>query len=286
MSTDAAASVSTAQESTARGVAGANQPAGALRVVESGGAPLRVAVFGAAGRLGQVVAAALAADPRTDLVARLGRDTPRAVLTESGAQVAVDVTVPGAVLANVGACLDAGLHVVVGTSGLGSAELAVLEAQLAGHAGLGVLVAPNFALGSVLATRLAATAARFLASVEIVELHHDRKVDAPSGTARRTAQVVADARADAGLGLVPDATAADPDGARGALVDGIRVHAVRLPGLVAHQQVLFGGTGEVLTIRHDSTSRDSFAAGAVLAALAVPSRPGLTVGLEHVLGLA
>ena len=256
-----------------------------LRVAESDRAPLRVAVFGAAGRLGRVVAAALEADPRTELVARLGRDTPRSVLSESGAQVAVDVTAPDAVLADVEACLATGVHVVVGTSGLGPDQLAAVEDRLAGRPGLGVLVAPNFALGSVLATQLAATAARFLESVEIVELHHDRKVDAPSGTARRTAQVVAAARAQAGLGPVPDATTSDPDGARGATVDGVHVHAVRLPGLVAHQEVLFGGTGELLTIRHDSTSRESFAAGAVLAALAVPDRPGLTVGLEHVLGL-
>ena len=249
------------------------------------GAPLRVAVVGAAGRLGVVVCAALAADPRTELVARLGRDTPRAVLSGSGAQVAVDVTAPDQVRDTVQACLDAGVHVVVGTSGLGPVELAAIRDALADHPGLGVLVAPNFALGSVLATRLAGIAARFMASVEIVELHHDRKVDAPSGTARRTAEVVAAARADAGFGPVPDATTHDPDGARGAVVDGVHVHAVRLPGLVAHQEVLFGGTGELLTIRHDSTSRDSFAAGAVLASLAVPDRPGLTVGLEHVLGL-
>lgn len=252
---------------------------------EVSGAPLRVAVIGAAGRLGKVVCAALEADPRTELVARLGRDTPRALLFRAGAQVAVDVTAPDQVLASVHACLEAGVHLVVGTSGVGPAELTEVRAALVEHPGLGVLVAPNFALGSVLATRLAGIAARFMASVEIVELHHDHKTDAPSGTARRTAEVVAAARADAGVGAVPDATTHDPDGARGAVVDGVHVHAVRLPGLVAHQEVLFGGTGEVVTIRHDSTSRESFAAGAVLAALAVPGRPGLTVGLEHVLGL-
>lgn len=246
---------------------------------------LRVAVFGAAGRLGSVICDALEADPRTELVARLGRDTPRAVLTDAAVQVAVDVTVPGSVVADVETCLDAGVHVVVGTSGLRADALASLERRLGDSPDLGVLVAPNFALGSVLASRLAATAARFMASVEIVELHHDRKLDAPSGTARRTAELVAAARADAGLGPVPDATTTDPDGARGAVVDGIHVHAVRLPGLVAHQQVLFGGVGETLTIRHDSLSRESFAAGALLAVLAVPTRPGLTVGLDTVLGL-
>ncbi len=251
-----------------------------------GAVPLRVAVVGAGGRLGAVVCAAVRADPRTELVARLGRGTPRAVLSESGAQVAIDVTAPDQVPGTLRACLAAGVHVVVGTSGVGPAELAAVRTALGDHPGLGVLVAPNFALGSVLATHLAGIAARYMASVEIVELHHDRKTDAPSGTARRTAEVVAAARADAGFGAVPDATTHDPDGARGAVVDGVHVHAVRLPGLVAHQEALFGGTGELLTIRHDSTSRDSFAAGAVLAALAVPGLPGLTVGLEHVLGLA
>jgi len=231
------------------------------------------------------VADALDRDPRTALVARLGRESSRALLTSSGARVAVEVSLPEAVLANVSACLDAGLDVVVGTSGVGDAELAALRSRLAADPDRGVLVVPNFALGSVLASSLAATAARFLSSVEIVEMHHDRKLDAPSGTARRTAGLLAQARAGAGLGPVPDATATDPDGARGAVVDGIHVHAVRLPGLLAHQEILFGGTGETLSIRHDSTSRESFAAGAVLAALAVGARPGLTVGLESVLGL-
>ena len=247
------------------------------------GRPLRVAVFGAAGRLGSVLCGALDADPRTELVARLGRDSDRAAL--SGADVAVDVTRPDAVVANVRASLAGGCSVVVGTSGVGPEQLSAFGDALAGAPGRGVLVAPNFALGSVLASALAATAARFMASVEIVELHHDRKLDAPSGTARRTAELVAAARAQAGLGAVPDATVQDPDGARGAVVDGVHVHAVRLPGLVAHQEVLFGGVGETLTIRHDSLSRESFAAGAVLAALAVADRPGLTVGLDTVLGL-
>lgn len=249
------------------------------------GDPLRVAVLGATGRLGSVIADAVATDPRTVLVASLGRQTPRSVLTESGAQVAIDATVPDAVVDNVHRCLRAGVHVVVGTSGMSGDRLNRMRADLTGYPGLGVLVVPNFALGSVLAGSLAASAARFMASVEIVEAHHDRKPDAPSGTATHTAQLVAAARADAGMGPVPDATASDPGGSRGAVVDGIRVHSIRLPGLVAHQAVVFGGTGETLTIRHDSTSRESFAAGAVLAALAAPSRPGLTVGLAAVLGL-
>lgn len=249
------------------------------------GGPVRVAVLGAGGRLGSVVCAALESDPRTELAVRLGRDTPRSVLAGARAAVAVEVSVPGAVLANTGACLAAGMSVVVGTSGVGPAELAALGEMVTGSPGAAVLVVPNFALGSVLTSALAATAARFMASVEIVEAHHDGKRDAPSGTARRTAALVAAARARAGLGPVPDATGTDPDGARGAVLDGIHVHAVRLPGVVAAQEVLFGGTGETLTIRHESLSRESFAAGAVLAALAVPSMSGLSLGLESVLGL-
>lgn len=247
--------------------------------------PLRVAVVGASGRLGSVLARAVADAGDLQLVAELDRHTPRALLTESGAQVALEVSGPGAVAVNTLSCLDAGLSVVVGSSGLGGAALADIEDRLTGAAGLGVLVVPNFAVGAVLAEALAVRAARYLASVEIVELHHVGKVDAPSGTARRTAARIAAARAGVGLGAVPDATRRDPDGARGAVVDGIHVHAVRLPGLLAHQEVLLGGTGETLTIRHDSTSRDSFVGGALLALRRVGSLPGLTVGLESLLGL-
>lgn len=255
--------------------------------------PLRVAVFGGAGRLGSVLVQAIRAAEDLTVVAELGRDTPRSLLAASGAQVALDVTGPTAVAANVAACLAAGIDVVVGTSGLTAADLDRItqllqgsgDATAPGTARTGVLVAPNFSIAAVLAEALAVRAARFLPSVEIVEAHHDRKVDAPSGTARRTAQRIAAARAAAGFGAVPDATAHDPDGARGALVDGVRVHAVRLPGFVASQAVVFGGTGETLTIRHDSTSRESFVPGALLALRRVGSLPGLTVGLEALLGL-
>lgn len=256
--------------------------------------PLRVAVFGGAGRLGSVLVQAIRATGDLTVVAELGRDTPRSLLTASGAQVALDVTAPSAVAANAAACIAAGIDVVVGTSGLTAADLDRITEALQGSGGdatargtarTGVLVAPNFSIGAVLAEALAVRAARFLPSVEIVEAHHDRKVDAPSGTARRTAQRIAAARAAAGLGEVPDATAHDPDGARGALVDGVRVHAVRLPGFVASQAVVFGGTGETVTIRHDSTSRESFVPGALLALRRVGSLPGLTVGLETLLGL-
>ncbi len=256
--------------------------------------PLRVAVFGGAGRLGSVLVEAIRTTEDLTVVAELGRDTPRSLLAASGAQVALDVTGPTAVAANVAACIAAGIDVVVGTSGLTAADLDRIaqllqrsggDATALGTARTGVLVAPNFSIGAVLAEALAVRAARFLPSVEIVEAHHDRKVDAPSGTARRTAQRIAAARAAAGFGLVPDATAHDPDGARGALVDGVRVHAVRLPGFVASQAVVFGGTGETVTIRHDSTSRESFVPGALLALRRVGALSGLTVGLEALLGL-
>lgn len=247
--------------------------------------PLRVAVFGASGRLGSVLARAVAGAGDLELVAELDRDTPRALLAESGAQVALEVSGPAGVAANTVSCLEAGLSVVVGSSGLGDTALADIRTRLTGRAGPGVLVVPNFAVGAVLAEALAVRAARHLASVEIIELHHDAKVDAPSGTARRTAARIAAARAGAGFGAVPDATRHDPDGARGAVLDGVHVHAVRLPGLLAHQEVLLGGTGETLTIRHDSTSRDSFVGGALLALRRVRSLPGLTIGLESLLGL-
>jgi 4-hydroxy-tetrahydrodipicolinate reductase len=163
--------------------------------------------------------------------------------------------------------------------------LASLRALLAPKPELGVLIAPNFALGAVLAMRFAAQAAKFYASAEIIELHHNRKADAPSGTAAHTARIIAEARAEAGVTPVPDATTSELDGARGASVEEVRVHSVRLPGLVAHEEILFGGEGETLTIRHDSLDRTSFMPGVLLGVRTVLTRPGLTVGLENVLDL-
>jgi 4-hydroxy-tetrahydrodipicolinate reductase len=204
-------------------------------------------------------------------------------LTDAGVQVAVELTRPDAVLPNVEFCVGHGIHAVVGTSGLDEPRLTTVRGWLAGAPGVGVVVAPNFAVGAVLMMQFAAQAARFFDSVEIVELHHPDKADAPSGTARRTAELVAVARREAGLGPVPDATVSDPDGARGAVLDGVHVHSVRSRGLVAHQEVLLGGPGETLTIRHDSTDRSSFMPGVLLAVRQVARRPGLTVGLEHLL---
>jgi 4-hydroxy-tetrahydrodipicolinate reductase len=198
----------------------------------------------------------------------------------------VDFTHPDVVMDNIRFAVDQGIHAVVGTTGFTQERLDTVRTWLEDAPGLGVIVAPNFAIGAALLMKFAATAARFYESVEVVELHHPDKVDAPSGTAARTASLIARARQDAALGAVPDATTSDPDGARGARVDGIPVHALRLRGLVAHQEILFGATGELLTIRHDSFDRVSFMPGVLEGVRRVAEHPGLTVGLENYLGLA
>lgn len=246
---------------------------------------LKVAVLGAKGRMGTAAVAAIGAAPDLELVAALGRNDSLDLLLELGAQVVVDLTVPDSTEANVHFAIKHGIHAVVGTTGWDASRLAALEELLAEHPEAGVLIAPNFALGSVLATRFAAQAARYFDSVEIIELHHPRKVDAPSGTALRTAQLVAAARAAAGVPAAPDATETELDGARGASIDGIPVHSVRLAGLVAHQEVLLGSHGEALTIRHDSFNHESFMPGVLLGVRTVGSRPGLTVGLDGYLDL-
>lgn len=246
---------------------------------------LKVAVLGAKGRMGTAAVAAIGAAPDMELVAALGRSDSLDVLLESGTQVVVDLTVPDSTEANVRFAVEHGIHAVVGTTGWNAERLTALEAQLAENPSAGVLIAPNFALGSVLATRFAAQAAKYFASVEIVELHHPRKVDAPSGTALRTAQLVAAARAAAGVPAAPDATETEIDGARGASIEGIPVHSVRLAGLVAHQEVLLGSEGEQLTIRHDSFNHESFMPGVLLGVRTVGTRPGLTVGLDGYLDL-
>jgi 4-hydroxy-tetrahydrodipicolinate reductase len=253
---------------------------------------IRVAVLGAAGRMGSQTCQAVEAADGLELVARVthGDDVATAV-RDAGADVAVDFTVPDATEDNVHALLDAGVHAVVGATGWTDASRGRVVEHLdrvnAGRPddGLGVLIAPNFGLSAVLAMTFAAKAARYFESAEVVELHHPDKVDAPSGTARHTAAAIAAARAGAGLGPMPDATQAGWD-ARGAEVDGVRVHAVRLRGLVAHEEILFGNVGEQLVIRQDSFDRASFMPGVLLAIREVGGRPGLTVGLEHVLDLS
>jgi 4-hydroxy-tetrahydrodipicolinate reductase len=245
----------------------------------------RVAVIGAAGRMGSAACEAVAAADDLELVARIGHADPLDRLVEAGAQVAVDLTVPESVPGNVAFCVEHGVHAVVGTTGWDDAALGRLRDQLARHPKVGVLIAPNFSVGAVLAMRFAAAAAPWFESVEVIELHHPDKADAPSGTARRTAELIADARRRAGTGPAPDATSTALDGARGASVDGVPVHSVRLRGLVAHQEVLLGGVGEQLVIRHDSLDRASFMPGVLLGIRRIADRPGLTVGLEHLMEL-
>jgi 4-hydroxy-tetrahydrodipicolinate reductase len=246
---------------------------------------IKVGVLGARGRMGSETVRAVMAAPDTKVVAEIDYDDSLQALLDGGAEVAVDFTHPDAVLDNVRYCVEHGVHAVVGTSGLGTAQLDDIRSWLENRPDTGVLVVPNFAIGAVLSMRFAELAARFFDSVEIIELHHPKKADAPSGTAARTAQVIADARAKAGLDAPPDATAKQLDGARGAEVGGIRVHSVRMSGLVAHQEVLLGTEGETLTIRHDSLDRQSFMPGVLAAVRAVVDRPGLTVGLDAVLGI-
>jgi 4-hydroxy-tetrahydrodipicolinate reductase len=247
--------------------------------------PIRIGVLGARGRMGQQVCQAVVAADDMDLVAAVDAGDWLFSVADGGAQVLVDFTHPDVVMDNVRFAIDQGIHAVVGTTGFTDERLDTIREWLADTPKLGVLVAPNFAIGAVLSMRFAQLAAPHYESVEIVELHHPEKADAPSGTAVRTAQLVAAARAAAGLDPVPDATTQGLDGARGAVVDGVHVHAVRAAGLVAHQEVLFGTTGETLSIRHDSFDRASFMPGVLLGIREIATRPGLTVGLEPLLGL-
>lgn len=246
---------------------------------------LAVAVLGANGRMGAEAVKAVEAAADLKLVAALGRNDSLDTLISSGARIVVDLTVPESTEANVRFAVEHGLHAVVGTTGWDAGRLARLEETLAGRPGVGVLIAPNFALGSVLASAFAAKAAKYFESVEIIELHHPDKVDAPSGTAVRTAQLISAERAAAGVAPSPDATSTERPGARGCDVDGVRVHSVRLRGLVAHQEVLLGGPGEQLTLRHDSFDRASFMPGVLLGVRNVAANPGLTVGLDGYLDL-
>ncbi|WAL98224.1 4-hydroxy-tetrahydrodipicolinate reductase [Streptomyces sp. Je 1-369] len=246
---------------------------------------LRVAVIGAKGRIGSEAVKAVEAAEDMELVAALGRGDKLESLTEAGAQVAVELTNPDSVMENLDFCVRHGIHAVVGTTGWTDERLAQLRTALAASPETGVLIAPNFSIGAVLTMKFAQIAAPYFESVEVVELHHPNKADAPSGTATRTAQLIAAARREAGSAPQPDATTTALDGARGADVDGVPVHSVRLRGLLAHQEVLLGGEGETLTVRHDSLHHSSFMPGILLGARRVVSTPGLTFGLEHFLDL-
>jgi 4-hydroxy-tetrahydrodipicolinate reductase len=261
---------------------------------------LRVGVFGAAGRMGQAVCAAVGSDPELELVAMVDpafdgstgpfRSAWPEVMAEAGAVVAVDFTVPGAALPNARWCAENGVHDVIGTTGFGEAALSEME-RLFAAGPANCVVAPNFAIGAVLMMRFSELAAPWFETAEIIELHHEAKVDAPSGTARMTAKRIAAARRRAAahheLPTEGARQGADPPGsapARGEITDGVPVHSVRLRGLVAHQEVLLGTSGQVLTIRHDSLDRASFIPGVLLAVKQVASRRGLTVGLDAFLG--
>jgi 4-hydroxy-tetrahydrodipicolinate reductase len=247
--------------------------------------PIRVGVLGARGRMGAEVCRAVDAAPDLAVVAQVDVGDRLLDIADAGAEVMVDFTHPDAVLDNVRFAVDHGIRSVVGTSGFDEAKLATVAGWLEAKPEAGVLVAPNFAIGAVLSMRFAELAAPYYESVEIIELHHPRKIDAPSGTASHTARLVAAARAEAGLGKAPDATTQELDGARGGLVDDIRVHSIRLSGLIAHQEVLFGGPGETLTIRHDSLDRNSFMPGVLLAVRSILGHSGLLVGLDKLMDL-
>jgi 4-hydroxy-tetrahydrodipicolinate reductase len=246
---------------------------------------LAVGVLGARGKVGAEVCTAVEEAADMELVARVDAGDDIAALVEAGARAVVDFTHPDVVMDNLRFCIEHGIHAVVGTTGFDDDRLEQLRGWLADAPGTGVLIAPNFSIGAILMMRFAAQAAPFFESVEVVELHHPDKADAPSGTARRTAELIAAARREAGSPPMPDATSTALDGARGADVYGVRVHGLRIRGLVAHQEVVLGGLGETLTIRHDSLHRASFTPGVLTGLRAIGDRPGLTVGLEHVLDL-
>jgi len=241
---------------------------------------INVAVLGARGRMGSEVVKAIEAADGLALVAALDLGDSIDQLKDSGAQVVVDFTTPDSVMANLEFLIYNGINVVVGTTGFDETKITVVRRLLNENPKVGVLIAPNFAIGAVLMMEFAAKAAKYFESAEIIELHHPAKVDAPSGTAARTAELMSAARKEAGLGAMPDATTTSLDGARGSLVGDIPVHSVRVRGLVAHQEVLLGGLGETLTIRHDSIDRAGFMPGVILGVRKIINHPGLTHGLD------
>lgn len=242
-----------------------------------------MAVIGAAGRMGGEVVRAVDAADDLHLAAAVDLGDSREALVAAGATVAVDFTTPDAVMDNLRFCIQNGIHAVVGTTGFDDARVEQVRAWLREAPGVGVVIAPNFGLGAVLLMKFAREAAPYFESVEIIELHHPDKADAPSGTATHTAHAIAQARRETGRAPAPDATTHAAEGARGASIDGVPVHSVRVRGLVAHEEVLFGNPGEVLSLRHDSLDRSSFMPGVLLAVRRVGDVPGLTVGLDALL---
>ena len=244
---------------------------------------MRVGVLGARGKVGTAMCAAVRDADDLDLSAEVDAGDALSLLTDGDTDVVIDFTHPDVVMDNLKFLVDNGIHAVVGTTGFTAERLDLVRGWLAASAGTGVLIAPNFAIGAVLSMYFAQKAAPYFESAEVIELHHPQKADAPSGTATRTAELIAQARK--GMPPNPDATSGGLPGARGADVDGVPVHSVRLTGLVAHQEVLFGTMGETLTIRHDSLDRTSFVPGVLLAVRQIAGRPGLTIGLEPLLDL-
>ena len=241
---------------------------------------IKVAVLGSRGRMGSEVVKAVNEAKDLELVAELDLGDSLDTLVSKGAQVVVDFTTPDSVMANLEFVISKNIHAVIGTTGFDDARIAKIKSLLSTSKS-GVLIAPNFAIGAVLMMEFATKAAKYFESAEIIELHHPNKVDAPSGTAARTAELMSASRKEAGLSAGPDATTTSLDGARGATVGQIPVHSVRLRGLVAHQEVLLGGIGETLTIRHDSIDRVGFMPGVLLGIRQVVNHPGLTFGLEN-----
>ncbi|AOX06656.1 4-hydroxy-tetrahydrodipicolinate reductase [Corynebacterium sp. NML98-0116] len=246
---------------------------------------IKVGVLGAHGRVGTAVVAGVRAADDLELVAEIDKDDSLEKLLDAGAEVIVDFTTPDSVMSNLEFCIKHSIHCVVGTTGFDDDRYDQVRSWCAASQGTGVLIAPNFAISAVLTMSFARQAAKFFESAEVVEYHHPNKLDAPSGTAVKTAQGIAEARKAAGMQPCPDATVQELDGARGTDLDGVRVHAVRMTGMVAHEEVIFGTVDQSLTIRQDSYGRDSFVPGVLLGVRNVMDHPGLTIGLDKFLGL-
>lgn len=246
---------------------------------------IKVGVLGAKGRVGSAVVAGVQKADDLELAAEIDHGDDLQQLVDSGVEVIVDFTTPNSVMGNLEFCINHGIHCVVGTTGFDDERYQQVRDWCAANEGVGVLIAPNFAISAVLTMAFARQAAPFFESAEVVEFHHPNKLDAPSGTAVKTAQGIAKARKDAGMGEMPDATEQALDGSRGADVDGVPVHAVRMQGMVAHEEVIFGTTDQSLTIRQDSYGRESFVPGVLTGVREVADHPGLTIGLDEYLGL-
>lgn len=246
---------------------------------------MRVGVVGSAGKVGEQICLGVEASDDLQLVSRIDIGDDLTALTDAGASTIVDFTHPDAVMGTLEFCISQGIHCVVGTTGFTDERLQQVRGWLADRPEVGVLIAPNFAIGAVLMMHFSTLAAKYFETAEVIELHHPTKADAPSGTAARTAGLIGAARREAGLGPMPDATSTGLVGARGAQVDGVPVHSVRMRGMIAHQEVILGTQGEVLTLRHDSMDRTSFVPGVLLGVRQVAQHPGLTVGIESFMGL-